>query len=323
MRVGIGAITRRRPVTFATLLESLAAMQRPEGVELIFLFAENDTAPLAGDVVEAFRAGVAEPVRLELEQRPGIPMARNRVLDMALEEGVDYLTFVDDDEVVAPDWLMVLLEGVRARGLELAGGPVRIVAPSGVLTPWNRAVLQYLQASAEKRTRLRSKLAREDRDDEIAVYTNNWCLSLAAQRRTGARFDERLQFTGGSDTRFSLDFAAAGGRVGFVPDAVVDDVIPQKRLTPGYHYRRARDQSTNAVMLRGKSAFKCFQQALLRCLDGMLTLLTVPVSGRYGVVKAVHKFGVAAGRIRGALGRRSSHYAAGSEGVHTEQRSGG
>ena len=320
MRVAIGAITRRRPTTFGVLLESFSAMQRPAGVELVFLFAENDESHQAAEVVAAFRARVGEPVRLELEARQGIPMARNKVLDMALADGADYLTFVDDDEVVARDWLVTLLAGVRARDLELAGGPVRLAAPAGALTPWNRAVLRHLESRADGRIRARTRLAEAGSDGAVDIYTNNWCLLLAAQRRTGVRFDEALQFTGGSDTKFSRDFRAAGGRVGFVPGAFVDDPMPQKRLTLAYHFRRARDQSNNAVALGRKSAVNSILQAILRLFDGLLNLLSVPVSGRYGVVKAVHKLGIAAGRLRGALGGRSRHYGAESDGVHTEHR---
>ena len=319
MRVAVGAITRRRPKMFEALLNSFAAMARPEGVEIIFLFAENDSEHAATEVVDAFRARVPEPVTLELEPRQGIPMGRNKVLDMALEAGADYLTFVDDDEVVDADWLVTLIAGVRARELELAGGPVRLVAPSGDLTAWNRAVLEHLQKRGDGRIRSKTRLAEAGQDGEVDIYTNNWCLSLAAQRRTGVRFDERLQFTGGSDTRFSRDFLAAGGRVGFVPGAFVDDPMPQQRLTLGYHFVRARDQSTNAVTLGRKSALSCLAQALLRSFDGVLNLLSAPITGRYGVVKAVHKFGIAAGRLRGAFGGRSSHYGEGSERVHTER----
>ncbi|SDI54305.1 glycosyltransferase [Aliiruegeria lutimaris] len=320
MRVAIGAITRRRPKMFGELLDSFAAMQRPEGVEVIFLFAENDEAHQAAEVVEAFRKRVPEPVQLGLEPRQGIPMGRNKVLDMALEEGVDFLTFVDDDEVVAADWLVTLMEGVTARGLELAGGPVRLVAPAGTLTGWNRAVLKHLQKRAEGRIRSKSRRAEGGRDGAIDIYTNNWCLSLDAQRRTGVRFDEALQFTGGSDTKFSRDFLAAGGRIGFVPAAYVDDPMPQKRLTLGYHFKRARDQSNNAVVLGQKSKLSCIGQAFLRLLDGLLNFLTVPLTGRYGVVKAVHKLGIAAGRLRGAFGARSSHYGTESAQFHTEKR---
>ena len=289
MRVAIGAITRRRPKMFGALLDSFATMQRPEGVELIFLFAENDDAHQAAEVVEAFRARVPEPVQLGLEPRQGIPMGRNKVLDMALAEGADFLTFVDDDEVVDEGWLVTLIEGALARGLELAGGPVRLVAPDGELTDWNRAVLKHLQKRAEDRVQSKNRRAREGRDGDIDVYTNNWCLCLAAQRRLGVRFDEALQFTGGSDTKFSRDFHAAGGRIGFVPGAFVDDPMPQKRLTLGYHFRRARDQSNNAVVLGQKSMAACLGQTALRLFDAGLNLLTVPLTGRYGVVKAVHK----------------------------------
>lgn len=319
MRIAVGAITRRRPKMFAALLESFAAMARPEGAEIVFLFAENDEADGAAAVVDAFRARVPEAVRLEAEPRQGIPMARNKVLDMALAEGVDFLTFVDDDEVVDRDWLVTLITGVRARGLELAGGPVRLVAPAGELTPWNQAVLKHLQKRADGRIRSKTRLAEAGQDAEIDVYTNNWCLSLEAQRRTGVRFDETLRFTGGSDTRFSRDFREAGGRVGFVPAAFVDDPMPQARLTLGYHFARARDQSNNAVVLGQKRAAQCFGQAALRLLDAAMNLLTVPITGRYGVVKATHKLGIAAGRLKGAFGARSRHYGAGSEKVHTER----
>lgn len=318
MLVAVGAITRRRPKMFGDLLDSFAAMERPEGASVIFLFAENDTGHVADGIVADFRARVPEEVRLELEPRPGIPMGRNKVLDMALQAGADYLTFVDDDEVVAPDWLARLVHGASQRNLELAGGPVRLVAPDGEMTAWNRAVLRHLQYRGEGRIRGKSRLAAEGRDGTVDIYTNNWCLALAAQRRTGVRFDEALQYTGGSDTKFSRDFRAAGGTVGFVPDAFVDEPTPQKRLTIGYHFRRARDQSNNAVRLGNKPPVQCLAQAAVRLFDALLHVISVPVTGRYGIVKAVHKAGIASGRVRGAFGRRSAHYDSAAAGFHTE-----
>ncbi|MFV0360190.1 glycosyltransferase [Tropicimonas sp.] len=323
MLVAVGAITRRRPKMFGQLLESLAAMRRPEGVEIVFLLAENDTECSVATEVAAFRASVCEDVRFALEPTPGIPMGRNRVLDMALAAGADYLTFVDDDETVTGDWLVNLVRGMEAGRFDLAGAPVRLVAPEGGMTAWNRAVLTHLQARSESRNRIRRKAAAEGNDSELNIYTNNWCLRLEAQRRLGVRFDESLQFTGGSDTRFSLDMKAAGARIGWIHDAVVEEPTPQKRLTLGYHFRRARDQSVNGVRLNRKSRPLSLVQALLRSVDGMLYLLSVPVSGRYAVVKAVHKFGIAAGRIRGAFGGSSRHYAADAEAFHTEGQGGG
>lgn len=320
MRIAVGAITRQRPGMFADLLASFERMQRPDGAEVMFLFAENDTEHRSSGPVDVFRARVDAPVHLELEPRPGIPMGRNRVLDMALAAEADLLTFVDDDELVCEDWLVNLVAGVAARDLDLAGGPVRLIAPEGEMTGWNTAVLRHLQFRSDRRNRDRAAMVASGTEGRMNIYTNNWCLRLDAQRRLGVRFDESLQHTGGSDTRFSRDMAAAGARIGWVPDAVVEEPTPQKRLTLGYHYRRARDQATNWVLLNGKPAGSSLFKGVVRILTAPFLLLTCPVTGRYGVVRAAHKLGMGVGFLRGVMGGRSRHYEASAARFHTERR---
>lgn len=319
MRIAVGAITRQRPKMFGELLASFARMRRPGGAEVIFVFAENDTAFGVTEQVADFRAAVPEEVRLELEPRPGIPMGRNRVLDMALAAGADFLTFVDDDELVTEDWLVALIAGVEARGLDLAGAPVRLIAPEGGMTGWNEAVLKHLQSRSDKRNRERARMVADGTEGGMNIYTNNWCLRLATQRRLGVRFDEALQYTGGSDTRFSLDMKAAGARIGWVPDAWVEEPTPQKRLTLGYHYRRARDQATNAVILNRKDPLRSLLQGIMRVVDAILLVIAYPVTGKYGIAKAAHKLGIAVGRFRGVLGGTSRHYDATASKFHTEE----
>ncbi|WP_198666001.1 glycosyltransferase family 2 protein [Tropicimonas sp. IMCC34043] len=319
MLIAVGAITRRRPKMFGDLLDSFARMRRPDGARLIFVFAENDTEFGVTDQIEAFRAQVPEDVRLELEPRPGIPMGRNKVLDMALEAGADFLTFVDDDEVVTEDWLVELIAGVEARALDLAGAPVQLIAPEGAMTGWNEAVLKHLQYRSDRRNRDRRRMVADGTEGEMNIYTNNWCLRLATQRRLGVRFDEALQYTGGSDTRFSLDMKAAGGRIGWVPDAVVEEPTPQKRLTLTYHYKRARDQATNAVILNRKDPVRSVLQGVMRIVDAILLVIAFPVTGKYGIAKAAHKLGIAMGRFRGVFGATSSHYDPDASKFHTEK----
>ena len=318
MRIAVGAITRRRPQMFAELLASFAAMERPAGAEVIFVFAENDAAQTVGPQVDAFRARVPEKVVLGLETRPGIPFARNRVLDMAREAGADVLTFVDDDERVRPDWLVTLLAGLEARGLDLAGGPVQPVAADALHGATGRAVLAHLGARAERRNRKRAAAARDGTDGALNIYTNNWALRLATQGRLGLRFDESLAQSGGSDTAFSIALREAGGRSGWVPEAIVEDPVPMQRLTLAYHYARARDQATNAVVLSGKSRAKALAQALARLLEAVLGLPALPVTRGRGLARITHKLGMADGLARGAFGRRSAHYAAEAARYHAE-----
>lgn len=318
MRVAVGALTRRRPKMFGKLLDSFATMHRPDGGDVVFVFVENDSKSTIVEQINTFRARVPEEVRLELEPTVGIPMGRNKALDMAIEAGADFLTFVDDDEVVTEDWLVNLITGMDERGLDLAGAPVHLIAPVGEMTAWNAAVLKHLQERSEKRNRSRCKAAEAGKDGELDIYTNNWCMRLEAQKQLGIRFDETLQFTGGSDTKFSLDAKASHAAIGWVADAVVKEPTPQKRLTLPYHFRRARDQSINGVHLHGKSLTQSLTQVLLRSVEAALHAVSSLVRGRYGLVRAVHKVGLATGRLRGAFGGRSGHYDVGAARFHAE-----
>ncbi len=321
MRIAVGAITKGRPQMFAALLDSFAAMRKPEGHEVIFLFAENDAELTVEPQVAAFREAVGAPVMLEVEPVPGIPMARNKVLDMALAADADILTFVDDDEVVRVDWLERLVAGMEARNLDLAGGPVRVSETSEPMTGWNRAVFRHLTYRAKKRNSNRAASAIEGTDQDINIYTNNWALRLATQREFGVRFDERLQFTGGSDTRFSLDMKAAGARIGWVPEAWVEEPIPTKRLALSYHYSRARDQATNAVILSGRSRLNAYWHATARFLEALFAVPLLPVTGGTGAARAVFKLGMAVGHLRGSVGRKSQHYDPAAAHFHAEVES--
>ncbi|SFR17408.1 glycosyltransferase [Poseidonocella sedimentorum] len=318
LKLGVGAITRRRPVMFAEMLESFEAMALPEGIEVVFLFAENDAALSMQEIVDEFAGRTGYSAKLELETRPGIPMARNRVLDMALAEGCDFLTFVDDDELVRSDWLVELFGGLQARGLDLAGGPVHYTAAKGELGFWNKACLEYLLERGKKRNRRRARMAVEGTDWKFPVYTNNWCARLSTVSALGIRFNEALQFTGGSDTRFSLDMAAAGGKVGWIPSAIVEEPTPQSRLRISYQFARARDQAANSVRLRKVPLGRVVPYAISRYLDAVVNVIAAPIKGRKYLVKAVYKAGIGTGRLKGYFGKESQHYAPGTEKVHTE-----
>ncbi|MBY6153181.1 glycosyltransferase family 2 protein [Vannielia litorea] len=325
MRIAVGAITRRRPEGLRRLLESLARMERPEGTEIAFLFCENDDESRVSEVVDAFRQEVAEPVELMLEPTKGIPFARNRVLTAALEQGFDFLTFVDDDEVVEPGWLANLLAAMETRKLDLGGGPVDPVAPDGRLTPMQQAILDDLIARAKREADGRASLAQSDGDQTVDVYTNNWCLRLAAVRERNLYFDTATAESGGEDTKFSQDMLALDSRNGWVPGAWVAEAQTRRRLTLSYQYRRMRDQTRTRSQREGFGRKKSLKNASQRYTEALALLLVLPAitlfsrrRGRETLVRIVRKAALAAGLVGGTLGMRSYHYAAGNEAMHLE-----
>ncbi|SIN94665.1 hypothetical protein SAMN05444002_1672 [Vannielia litorea] len=302
------------------MLDSFARMERPEGADIEFVFCENDEESRVSDVVENFRSEVPEPVQLMLEPQKGIPFARNRVLAAALEQGFDFLTFVDDDEVVKPDWLVNLLSAMQARSLDLCGGPVEFTRPDDRLSPMQEAVFIHKTERSLKNITRREADAAANKDSRLNIYTNNWCVRIDAVRTHGLMFDEAMRYTGGSDTRFSRQMRSAGASIGWAPSAWVSEVLPRKRLTLSYYAGRARDQASNDVLIRQHSTIKTWIRATQRLTDALLNFLSVPVRGRKALVNAGFKFGMATGLLRATMGLKSRHYAPSHERLHVESR---
>ncbi len=317
-RVAVGVITRRRPEMLDVLLSSFLELEGTESQDLLFIIVENDSRPSLTDLLARFSARHGHEVVYELEPEPGIPFARNRVLDIALRLDVDLLAFVDDDERVQPDWLSELTSAMHDRQLDLAGGPLRLEATGGELTAMQRAILTERQNRLAEQNRTRATASGEGVDGVFDVYTNNWCARLSKVRELGLRFDEKLRDTGGSDTAFSKEMRSRGGSVGWVPSAVVHDRLPARRLTPGYTYRRSRDQATVAAQRLNRKPITSIRRAIERALRGCLQVAAAPVRGRASLAAAIYSFGNAAGRLRAAFGRSSRHYSEASRTDHID-----
>ena len=146
VRLGLGVITHRRPDGLVRLLKSFAGLTVPEGVTCTVLIAENDDVPTVAGQLEALRALVPFDVHLTLETERGIPFARTRVLDMAIAGKFDFLTFVDDDQIVEQDWLGNIYATIAGRQLDLVGGPRPLIPePGAALSKQNRIILQYIK----------------------------------------------------------------------------------------------------------------------------------------------------------------------------------
>ncbi len=112
--VTVAVLTRGRPVMLQALLDSWAGIDPPPDCVVRFLVVENDDEPRARDLVTARHPLPAGALDYVLETDPGIPFARNRAAREAIVAGHELLAFVDDDEVVARDWLDRLIAGYRA-----------------------------------------------------------------------------------------------------------------------------------------------------------------------------------------------------------------
>ncbi len=303
-RIVVATVTRNRPVMLGRLLHSLARINAPMGTELTFLVVEN-AAELSLAPPDVALPG---PLHLLNEPELGIPFARNRALDTALELGADWLVFVDDDETVRPDWLAELHAGAAGGGIDLAAGPVVPVAPEGKLTGGEQAMMGYYERMAEERqARMSGQALPRD------LPTNNWICRLSSARTAGLRFDEALRMTGGSDTRFSRQAVEAGLKTGWIATAIVEEEMPSARLTPSYLFRRAKSQTLAKIEFefraKGRPILgKALFHAIAKGGGGALRWLAGLAMGSYTRLRGVRSLGVAAGWAQAALGGRSRLY---------------
>lgn len=307
--VAVGLITRNRPLGLKQVLESFLAMTLPSNADVFFIIVENDLYKSQLETVSDFRESIHQEVLYEIEPNLGIPIARNRVLQIALERKATYLTFVDDDEIVSSSWLVNLVDGMEKSGCDLGGGPMNFIPPKQQLGVWQYACYEFTAERMHRRNLERAKVAKNSGSFvDFDIYTHNWCARLETVRRLNLRFDERLKFTGGSDTHFSLALRKNGGKIGWFNNSETSEYLPVQRLELGYIFRRARDQGINAAKLRYKGHAKAVSYIINRLIGSTALLITSPLMGKRNIVGSVFKFGQAVGWALGLAGRTSLHY---------------
>ncbi len=314
--MAIAALTRRRPKLFGNLLESLAHLNRPDGVRIDFIFVENDDRLSIEPVCQAFAERMGLPVHALHEPVQGIARGRNRALEKALELGCDFLAFVDDDEEVDPDWMVELLAAQAEFDTDLTCGwvdpkPARD-APGG-LAGW---MLRSRIARHRHRERQRMASDKLVRQGEHAVElreprcgTGNWLCRLDFVRTHNLRFDPVHQYN--EDGHFYQDMKARGGTLAQAPQARVWHIFSAEHSGPLTVYSRKRntvqwrygiERDGSPVRLHPGRCLLALVVIAWKLLHGAVFMALVPLTLGRSLISGLRAFGFAAGLWRAAWG---------------------
>lgn len=222
--VAICIATAGRPDEIVRLLESLASVRVPSGTEVRIIIVDN--GPLQ-EIYEAQQLVVRLkfPTLVLSETRPGIPFARNALVNSALETDADLVVFLDDDEVVGPGWLDHLFRAFLAHRADVVAGPV---VPS---FPRN-APSWAVKSGVYERTRYPTGTRLE------WAATGNTLVSREVFERVKPWFQPRLARSGGSDFEFFQRAAEAGAVIVWCDEAVAHEYVPADRATLKWFLRR-------------------------------------------------------------------------------------
>ena len=109
IRIAICIATFQRPQGLSRLLESLSNLcfEKQDEPSIKIIIVDNDTTGTAKPVVEHWRNKLRWTLVYEIEPRRGISYARNRLV--ALAKDIDFVAFIDDDEVAVDCWIDELI----------------------------------------------------------------------------------------------------------------------------------------------------------------------------------------------------------------------
>lgn len=226
VRVAFGVCTFRRS-TLAQTLRSLSRQTLVQETDCCVIVADNDDTPSALPLVEQARNNSA--MRLHYVHAPArnISVARNALVEKAWLLGADFLAMIDDDEVARVDWGRQLLDGMNASAADVVIGKVTAVYKADTVS-WMR------------KSQLHDAVPVIQRDGRILNgYTGNVMLRLDSPHLRGRRFDLSLGRTGGEDDAFFHGMVRSGGRIHYVPAAIVHEEVPKERESLRFLLRRS------------------------------------------------------------------------------------
>ncbi len=271
INVDVLVCTFRRPSVIDTI-RSIDAQTLSPRVSLRIIVADNDDKPTAEKAIDAISSEISTPLVYIHAPSGNISIARNACLDSA---NGDFVAFLDDDEVAAPDWLEALLERAQCGGCDGVFGPV--VASYGEDTPaWIR---QYDYLSTYPQTR----------GGKVETgYTGNALLRWMGAPYRHQRFSLDKGKTGGEDTEFFFRLSQAGARLGVATDALVYEAVDPARL----QYRWLRQRKMRAGRTYGRCAvLKGSHAPIGVCAAAVLKIATCAVmSGISGFSKPTRRY---------------------------------
>jgi succinoglycan biosynthesis protein ExoM len=300
--LSICVCTCRRPAALARLVERLAAQAPPPIRELVVV--DND----ARGSGRAACAAVATPfaLRYAIEPRRNIALARNRAV--ALATG-DWLGFLDDDELPAPDWLAHLWRTARRWDADAVLGPV-LAEPPADAPSWIRQGRFF----ERRRFRTGTPVPRNE------LRIGNALIRREPLAQLRGPFDAAYGLTGGEDGDMLCRLARHGARIVWCDEAVVVEPVERERLAPRWLLRRAwrggNDYARHFLAghygrhgpaRRAAFAIRAAAQALAALI---LALCALPL-GRAHWLRRLRQAFANFGKLAALRGRRLEEYAPG------------
>lgn len=222
MRVAICICTFRRQELLRDLLQGITRLtfSKSQTPQIQIVVVDNDEGASAREVCGTV-AG-PWPIQYTMEPRRGITYARNRAMTEA--GPVDFIAFIDDDEVPSAQWLDELLHAQAEFAADVVSGPV-LPRYAPEVADWVKSG-KFFEPRISATGTVRNTCA-----------SNNVLIGTHVFKRVH-RFDDAFALSGAEDTNFFLRVRQAGNKIVWSQDAVVSEAVSTQRATVSWILRR-------------------------------------------------------------------------------------
>jgi succinoglycan biosynthesis protein ExoM len=299
--VAVCALTYHRPVGLRRLLVALQCIDVNDGssADVKVVIVDNDPEGSARSVVEDSATLLPWPVAYVIEPERGIPAGRNTAVRAAGD--VDFMAFIDDDEVPSPRWLAELLRVQRNTAADVVTGPV---VPHFEAQPPSWAARGGFFASPRFPTGSSMTWA----------TTSNVLISSRVLAGDDAPFHPGMRLSGGSDTHFFMRAHRQGRRIVWADEAVVTEYVPATRATLRWLLRREfRRGITLSTCLRDLDltpwrVVRRVGHGSVRLVQGLGQMALAVVGGQRQAVRGLGTMSFGAGLLAGLTGMSYEEY---------------
>lgn len=237
--VSVLVASRNRRELLAELLRSLDVAAAAAEAAVQVIVADNGSTDETPAMLRQWSAAEPERVAVRVDE-PGKARALNRALASST---APLLAFVDDDEVVAPEWVRGLVAFCAAHP-EYDAGVGSVLPPPSFQDPVLRERLDWYRTIAF----FDGGAVVRDMD---TLYGGNMVLRRRVFDVVGG-FDERLgpgAQGGWEDIDLAQRLQRAGFRIGYMPGAAVYHVVDPSRLTLEYFRHHSRVAARSAYLM--------------------------------------------------------------------------
>ncbi|MFD4705098.1 glycosyltransferase family 2 protein [Gottfriedia sp. NPDC058432] len=300
-KVGICICTFKRQFDLTRLLNSLLDLSNT--IKFTTIVVDNDKNGSAHNTYNSFKDQIQ--IIYEIEENQGLSNARNKCIKIARELNLDYIVFLDDDEVVkSKDWLKNLLDMENKSNSGIVTGPV--------LPLYHPKVKEHIRQSG-----FFSPTRHKDGARLPYTGTGNTLIKMAILSEMEEVFNPKFNLSGGEDTYLFSQLVKNGNEIIWCDDAEVLEYIPLERGNMRYVFKRSFYSSINFTKIEPtlnlndkKVTIRLLRigKGIIKLSKGLYYILLSPFIGLYKFVQGISFLGNGFGDIIGVLGMNSYLY---------------